>query len=69
MVDAFPPAGTVPGLVDELIKSTDRLIAQATMVDPVTAAILGLAKAELVAHKAVLDRNVVRFQRPVPHTQ
>lgn len=54
MVDAYPPAGTLPVVLGGLIESADDLIIRVEKVDAASATILKIARAKLFAYKANL---------------
>lgn len=49
--------------LDRAIARTEELIAEVVMIDPIATTLLGLAKAELVAKKAVQNGEVLAFSR------
>lgn len=66
MVDARPSffGSKIVDPIDDLIGRVDLLIRDASKLDPVSTALLGLAKAELVKSKAVRDGVVAQFRQP-----
>lgn len=68
MVDAHP---SFSGLskIDLLILQTEALMADVSKIDPVSAALLGLVKAELATQKAVESGAVTRFRSIQPIKQ
>lgn len=52
-----------PVHIDRMIEWTDELIAEVVKIDPIATMLLGLAKAELVARRAIGDGDVLPFPR------
>lgn len=52
---------SAPASIDHAIRMTDALIAEVIKIDPLATTLLGLAKAELVAKKAVAEGLVLPF--------
>jgi hypothetical protein len=58
------PSGRPPlAHIDRMIRITDALIAEVVKIDPIATTLLGLAKAELVAKKAIGNGDVLPFSR------
>jgi hypothetical protein len=62
MADAGRDSEADLASLDRIIERTDALIADVVKIDPVTAILLGLAKQDLIAHRAVEHGEVLRFK-------
>ncbi len=66
MVDARPVSSdrSICDPIDLLITRVDVLIQDASKIDPVSAALLGLAKVELIKGKALKAGAIAEFKPP-----